>query len=206
MSLGVTSAAAGIALVLGLTSVFGAAPARGTGTIRTAAFTLTSYTNGTVSLNLRQLFVPAALQRALTQVGIPALVKADSYCSSHPAAPDPGSTGVVTVPAPPAPPGAPAGPSAGRLHRAVPVPGGGIMASMNLPVLPSQLTPTDADTLTWVLNPTAIPSGTELYLGYFNLGHTLFMDLVYTDSHTCIYGQVPPAVARADRPPSAKHS
>ena len=38
-----------IALVLGLTGVVGPAPAR-TGTGQTAAFTLTSYANGTVAL------------------------------------------------------------------------------------------------------------------------------------------------------------
>ena len=95
--LGGSGAAAVIALVLGLTGVFGAAPAR-TGTGQTAAFTLTSYTNGTVALKLSQVFDPAALQRALAQHGIRALVKNDTYCSSNPAVPSPVRLGVLPIP------------------------------------------------------------------------------------------------------------
>ena len=57
-----------------------------------------------------------------------------------------------------------------------------------------------------VINPAAIPSGTELFIGYFDLGHTFFVDLIYTSSHTCRNGQQPPAVARLDRPSSAGHA
>ena len=97
--LGGAAAAVVIALALGLAGVFGAAPARGTGTIQTAAFTLTSYANGTVSLKLSQMFDPAALQQALARHGIPALVKTGTYCSSSPAAPSPTRIGVLPGPA-----------------------------------------------------------------------------------------------------------
>ena len=106
--LGGACAAAVIALVLGLTGVFGAAPAR-TGTVQTAAFTLTSYTNGTVSLKLSQMFDPAALQRALAQHGTRALVRIGSYCSSSPAAPSPIRLGVLPGASPGARRGAPPG-------------------------------------------------------------------------------------------------
>ncbi len=99
--LGVTSAAACLALALGLIGVFGAAPGRSTGTIQTADFTLTSYTNGTVALNLRQMFDPAALQQALRRNGIPALVRSNTYCSSSPAVPSPLGLGVLSIPPPP---------------------------------------------------------------------------------------------------------
>jgi hypothetical protein len=176
--LGGTCAAAIIALALGLAGVFGASPTRGTG----AAFTLTSYANGTVSLKVSQLFDPAALQRALAQHGIPALVKIGAYCSSSPAAPSPAGEGVLL------PPG-----GAGTPHRAAPGPGGqGIIESGNFPVKPSQLAPM-VDPVTMVINPAAMPSGTELFIGYFNIGYTVFFDLIYTSSHTCSNAQQPPA-------------
>jgi hypothetical protein len=80
-----TVAAAGTALVLGLTGVLGSAPNRGT--IRTAAFTLVSHTNGTASLtiNARVLLDPSILQSDLAQYGIPATVTTGSFCSSDPA-------------------------------------------------------------------------------------------------------------------------
>ena len=81
------------------TGTTGTAAGRSTGTIRTAAFTLTSNANGTDTLTLTtsQVLDPAALQRALTQHGIRALVKTGTYCSSSPAAPDPASIGVLSV-------------------------------------------------------------------------------------------------------------
>jgi hypothetical protein len=84
--LGVTGVAAVTALALSLTGVLGAAPARSMGTIRTAAFTLTRYSNGTdaLRLRLRVLLDPSALQHALARDGIPALVKTDMFCSSTP--------------------------------------------------------------------------------------------------------------------------
>jgi hypothetical protein len=184
--LGGATAAVVSALALGLAGVFGAAPAGGPGTVETAAFTLTSYANGTVSLKLSQVFDPAALQRALAQHGIPALVRNDTYCSSSPAAPNPLRDGVL--------PGGGTPPPGAR----------GILMTGNFPVKPSQLAPS-VDPVTAVINPAAMPSGTELFIGYYDLGHSFFLDLIYTSSHTCSNGQ-PPGLARLDRPPSAGHS
>jgi hypothetical protein len=172
--LGVTGAA--IALALGLSGVFGAAPA--------AAFTLTSYANGSVSLRLSQMFDPGALQRALAQHRIPALVKIGSYCSSSPAAPSPIRLGVL--------PGVSPGP-AGPDRRATPGPGDGqgIRESVTLPVKPSQLAPV-ADPMSMVINPAAMPAGTELFIGYFDLAQTIVVNLIYTSSHTCRTTQQPP--------------
>ena len=158
--LGGATAAVVIALALGLTGVFGAAPARGTGTTRTAAFTLTSYINGTVALKLSQVFDPAALQRALAQHGIRALVKTGTYCSSSPAAPSPVRLGVLPIPR-----------RARTPHRATPGTGGGqgIWESATLPVKPSQLAPM-VDPISMVINPAAMPSGTELFIGFFDPG------------------------------------
>ena len=194
--LGGATAAVVIALALGLTGVLSAAPAGGTGMIQTADFTLTSYTNGTVALRLGQMFDPAALQRALERRGIRAVVKIGTYCSSSPAAPSPIRVGVL--------PGS--GPS-GKRRRVGPGLGNGqgILETVNLPVKPSQLAPM-VDPITMVINPAAMPAGTELFIGFFDLGHTIFVDLIYTDSRTCIKGQRPPALARLDRPPSAGHS
>jgi hypothetical protein len=49
------------------------------------------------------------------------------------------------------------------------------------------------DPVTMVIDPAAMPSGTELFIGFFDLGHTLFADLIYTSSHTCSNAQQPPA-------------
>jgi len=164
---------AGTALALSLTGVLGAAPARstgaiqaarsastGTGTIRTAAFTLAGNANGTdtLTLTLGQMLDPATLQQALTQHGIPALVKTGTYCSSNPAAPDPASIGVLAV----------------QLANGTPVPKKG----------PAVKTVVSAGTVT-VINPAAIPSGTELFFGYSSSDHALFTDLIYTSSYTC---------------------
>ena len=186
--LGVTGAAAAIALALGLAGVFGAAPARGTGPVQTGAFTLTSYANGNVSLDLSQLFDPAALQRALAQHGIRALVKIGAYCSSSPAAPSPIRLGVL--------PGA--GPGPGRTHhRATPGRGNGqgIWQSVTLPVKPSQLAPM-VDPVSMVINPAAMPARTELFIGYFDLDQRIVVDLIYTGSHTCSNTQQPPGGPR----------
>jgi hypothetical protein len=83
--LSVAGAAAGTALVLGLTGVVG--PARSPGTIRTASFTLMSNSNGTATLTIspKELLDAAALQSDLAQYGIPAKVTTGSLCSSDPA-------------------------------------------------------------------------------------------------------------------------
>jgi hypothetical protein len=176
--LAATGAAACTALALGLTGIPGtapargtattqaAAPARGTGPIQAAAFTLTRNANGTDTLTLTpsQLLDPAALQQALAHHDIPALVKTGTYCSSSPAAPDPASIGVLSI-RPPAKP----------RQRAVPAPG-------NLkPGDPNRIA---ARTVT-VINPAAMPPGTELFFGYSSSDHALFTDLIYTSSHTC---------------------
>jgi hypothetical protein len=79
--------AAAVVLGLGLSGAFGSAPARGTGTIRTAAFTLVEHANGTATLTIKpgELLDAAALQNDLHQDGIPALVTSGSFCSSDPA-------------------------------------------------------------------------------------------------------------------------
>ena len=159
-----------MALGLGLSGARGAAPngatgtTRGTGTIRTAAFTLTGNANGTDTLTLThsQMFDPAALQQALAQHGIPALVKTGTYCSSNPAAPNPASIGVLSVRAP--------GPQPPR----------GVFSNLT----PSEMNRIAAGTRT-VINPAAMPPGTELFFSYVNSGHALFFDLIYTSSYTC---------------------
>jgi hypothetical protein len=85
--LSVAGAAAGTALALGLTGVLGPAPAHGTGTIRTAAFTIVSNPNGTTTLTINpgELLDPATLQSDLAHNGIPAKVTVGSFCSSDPA-------------------------------------------------------------------------------------------------------------------------
>jgi hypothetical protein len=80
----VAGAAAGTALALGLTGILGSAPAHGTATIRTAAFTIVSNPNGTTTLTINpsELLDPATLQSDLVQDGILAMITVDSFCSS----------------------------------------------------------------------------------------------------------------------------
>jgi hypothetical protein len=185
--LGVTVAVACTALVLGLTAALGGAPARSTGrstgriqaappvtstaTFETAAFTLTSNANGTDTLTLpmSQMLDPAALQRALAQHGIPALVKVGAYCVSSPPPPDPVSAGVLSIWPPLTPPRRVTAPSLNHLT-------------------PGEANRIGARSMT-VINPAAIPSGTELFFGYFNNVHAVFTDLIYTSSYTCSNGQ-----------------
>jgi hypothetical protein len=65
----------------------GSPSAHGTGTIRTAAFTLVSNANGTATLTINPtvLLKPGILQRDLAHDGIPAMVRVGSFCSSDPA-------------------------------------------------------------------------------------------------------------------------
>ena len=159
--LSLAGVAASAVLALGLAGVFGSAsrtPAPGPGTIRTAAFTLTKTANGTATLTLTadQMFNPGALQQALQQDGIPALVETNSYCSSSPA--PPGAAWAATL--------------------SVQLPDG-------TPVAPNQPVPADAVT---VINPAAMPAGTELFFGYFNSDRTLAGNLIYTSSYTCSSG------------------
>jgi hypothetical protein len=94
---GVAGVAASTGLALGLAGAFGSAspqPAHGGVHAHLAAFSLTSNQNGTVTLTLRPNapLNPGAIQHALAQHGIPALVKAGSYCYSTPA---PANNGAV---------------------------------------------------------------------------------------------------------------
>jgi hypothetical protein len=63
--------------------------------------------------------------------------------------------------------------------------------------VPSDLKPSAlnwlVDHTVTVVNPAAMPSRTELFFGYFNSGHALFFDLIYTHSYTCNNGPRPPA-------------
>lgn len=84
--LGVAGVAAGTALALSLTGVLSAAPARSTGMIQTTAFTLVEHANGTATLTINPnvLLEPRTLQSDLRRDGIPAMVTAGRFCSSHP--------------------------------------------------------------------------------------------------------------------------
>ena len=96
---GLAAAAAGAALVLGLglSGAFGSAgpqPGHGSAPVHLAAFSVLRKPNGTVVLTLRPSMAldPSAIQHALAQHGIPALVRVGSYCYSQPA---PANNGAV---------------------------------------------------------------------------------------------------------------
>ena len=55
--------------------------------------------------------------------------------------------------------------------------------------MPSHLQHLFAHNVT-VINPAAMPAGTELYFGYFSSDRLLFADLIDTSSYTC--GSLPP--------------
>jgi hypothetical protein len=136
---------AGVALGLGLT---GSAPAHGTATIRTAAFTLVSNANGTatLSINPKVLLEPGTLQRDLARDGIRAMVTVGRFCDSDPA--PAGWTRVMSFPGSPADPG------------------------------PVQAV---------VIHAAAMPAGTELSFGNFQLGNgaQTSVALIDTGSYTC---------------------
>jgi hypothetical protein len=110
-----------------------------------------------------QIFDPAAFQQALAQHDIPALVKTGTYCTSNPPAPDPASIGVLSLRAP-----------------VKQEPPRGVFTHLT----PSEMNRIAAGTRT-VINPAAMPTGTELFFSYVNSGHALFFDLIYTSSYTC---------------------
>ena len=171
--LSVAGTAGVTALALGLAGVFGGHnPAPAGTTIRTAAFTLAKHANGTATLTLTQdqVFNPGALQQALQQDGIPALVETGSYCSSSPALPAATLAAALSL----------------QLPDGTPVSG-------NQPV------PADAVT---VIDPAAMPAGTELFFGYFNNASTLTGNLIYSSSYTC--SSSPPAGGM--QVPSGSHS
>jgi hypothetical protein len=154
--LSVAGAAAGTALVLGLTGVLGPAPAPAA--IRTAAFTLVSNSNGTATLTIKpgELLDPAALQSDLAQYGIPAKVTSGSMCSSNPA------------------------------------PAGFSQVVSSYPAGPYTATPQNGIRPTITIDPSAMPAGTELSVGYFQLSSGQYSgeqqaDVVLIDatSYTC---------------------
>jgi hypothetical protein len=111
----------------------------------------------------------AQQETALTSDDIPALVKTGVYCVSNPAPPDPTTIGVLSVQ-----------PPFTRLPQGI-------------ARVPSGLKPSNrliADTKT-VINPAAIPSGTELFFGYSSSGYALFFQLIYSHFYTCDSGQPP---------------
>jgi hypothetical protein len=183
--LSAVAVAAGGALVLGLTGFHSAASGTTTstqgvtahpGTTQTAAFILVSYKNGTAKLTLTnsQVFDPPALRRALARDGIPALVKSGVYCSSDPAPPDPNSIGVLSI----RPPLAGFAPPKDLLKLYRPhTPRPNLARLINHTVT--------------VINRAKMPPGTELAFDYAPGEHLLFVDLVYTNSHTCRSGQPP---------------
>ena len=78
------------------------------------------------------------------------------------------------------------------------------MLSAIFPVKPSDLAPSAGEAVTMVINPAAMPSGTELFVGYFNSAQTLRVDLIYARSHTCSNRQEPPG-APQPRGPAPGH-
>lgn len=163
LAAGITAAAASAAVVLGLglSGAFGSSPTRATGTIRTPAFTLTSYSDGTdtLTINPGELLDPTALQNDFQQYGIPAVVTTGSLCTSAPA---------------------PAG-----FSQAVTSPTGTGEGS------PSGNQPTIT------IDPSAIPAGTELSVGDFQLAsgpaageQQADFVLIDTSSYTC--SNIPP--------------
>ena len=159
LATGITAAAASAAVVLGLglSGAFGSSAAHATRTIRTPAFTLTSYSDGTdtLTLNPAELLDPTALQNDFQQYGIPAVVTTGSLCTSAPA--PAGFSQAVTAPGPGTGEGTPSG---------------------------------DQPTIT--IDPSAIPAGTELSVGDFQLSSGQYSGsqqadfvLIDTNSYTC---------------------
>lgn len=156
--LSVAGAAAATALALGLTGVLGSAPARTSGTIRTAAFTLVSNADGTATLTIKpgELLHAAALQSDLAQYGIPAKVTTGSLCSSDPA------------------------------------PAGFSQVVSEYPPGQGSYTPQSGVQATITIDPSAIPAGTELSVGDFQLSSGEYSGeqqadfvLIDTGSYTC---------------------
>lgn len=168
-TLGLASTTAAAAVAISVAAALGGspAPAPTAGTIRTTAFTLVEKANGTVTLTLTQgqMFDPGVLQRALARDGIPALVKMGTFCSSDPPVPWADVRAVWSV----------------RLPDGTRVP-------EFTPGRPHTIPPDAVD----VINPAAIPAGTELFFDYVNRDQTLIGDpLIYTNSYSCFNGSPP---------------
>jgi hypothetical protein len=164
---GTLALAAGAAVAVTSLGAPGAASNGRTGTIRTAAFVLTRNANGTDTLTLSksQVLDPAALQQALARDGVRALIKINADCTSNPAPPPPTSIGVVSF----------------ELPDGTPLP---------VPTTHEPGTRLPADVVI-VFKPSAIPAGTEMFVGYRTFG-TLAVpvrvrayQLVYTSSYSC---------------------
>lgn len=152
VGLSLTAAVGGAALAAGLTGVFGPAPARGTATIRTAAFTIVRNADGTDTLTIHPqvLFDPTTLQNDLAQYGIPAMVNTGSFCSSDPA---PGDISQVMTPL----------------------------------LQGEEGSPPPAQDPTITIDPAAMPPGTELSFGNFqvSMGLETTIALIDISSYTC---------------------
>jgi hypothetical protein len=159
--LSVAGVAASAIVALGLAGVFGSsgpASAHRPGIIRTAAFTLAENANGTATLTLTQ-----------DQVFNPSTLQQALQQDGIPALVKTGSYCSSN----PSPPG-----GAWAATLSVQLPDG-------TPVTPNQQIPSDAVT---VINPAAMPSGTEMVFGYFRNDHLLAGGLIYTSSYTCSNG------------------
>lgn len=162
--LSVAGATAAIAVSIGLTAAL--SPASRLGTIRTAAYTLRHNHNGTdtLTLNPGELFNPSQLQSDLAMYGIPAKVTTGSYCTSDPAPAGSQTTPWANIVEPSSPT---AGPGPGSWQ------GSGKQPSLTI-------------------DPSQMPSGTELSVGVFQLTtgqlageHQADLNLIYADSYTC---------------------
>ena len=154
--------AASGALALGLATVIGSgSPAPVPGTIRTAAFTLARHANGTASLTLNQ-----------DQVFDPATLQRALARDGIPALVQTG-TYCTSTPAPPS-----NGVLSVQLPDGSPVP----VTGRRSPVPPDAVT---------VINPAAMPAGTELSFTYVNRDRVLTGSLIYAGAHTC--SPTPPA-------------
>jgi len=150
--LSLAGAAAGAAVVLGFTGAFSSAQPGGTGTIRTAAFTIVGHADGTATLTIdpKVLFEPSTLQSDLAEYGIQAIVNTGSFCSSDPT--PAGFSQVVVFP----------------------------------PFNDDQSKQRSQDR-TITINPAAMPAGTELSFGTFQLTKTVetAIALITASSNTC---------------------
>ena len=156
VQLSAAGAAATGCLALGLAAVVGSgSSAPVPGTIRTAAFTLARNANGTASLTLNQ-----------DQVFNPAALQQALARDGIPALVQTG-TYCTSTPAPPS-----SGVVSIQLPDGSPVPHTGNQS----PVPPDAVT---------VINPAAMPGGTELSFTYSNHDRDLTGSLIYTAAHTC---------------------
>jgi hypothetical protein len=150
-----SAAVASGALALGLAIVGSNSSAPAPGTLRTAAFTLARNANGTASLTLNQ-----------DQVFNPAALQQALARDGIPALVQTG-TYCTSTPAPPS-----SGVVSIQLPDGSPVPHTGNQS----PVPPDAVT---------VINPAAMPGGTELSFTYSNHDRDLTGSLIYTAAHTC---------------------